>query len=89
MSDRENPETSDIPEIIVYYTPFCRPCVALKQFLTDQGVTFVNKDLMMDEEAAELMESHNIRSSPVLGVGDEFYGGKVLERENLVNVLKL
>ncbi len=65
------------------------PCEALKRFLTENGVPFVNKDLMMDEEAAELVESHNIRTSPVLGVGDELYAGKALERDNLIVVLGL
>jgi len=76
-------------EVIVYSTPFCSPCVALKQFLTEKGVSFINKDLMMDEEAADLMESRNIRSSPVLGVGNELFAGKALERDNLIDVLGL
>ena len=77
------------PEIIVYSTPFCVPCDALKRFLTEHGVPFTNKDLMMDEEAAELVESRNIRTSPVLGVGDELYAGRALERDNLIDVLGL
>ena len=81
--------TSEEPEIIVYSTPFCVPCEALKRFLTEHGVPFVNKDLMMDEEAAELVESRKIRTSPVLGVGDELYAGKALERDNLIDVLGL
>ena len=82
MSDQQ-------PEIIVYSTPFCVPCEALKRFLNENGVPFVNKDLMMDEEAAELVESRNIRTSPVLGVGDELYAGRALERDNLIEVLGL
>ena len=81
--------TGQEPEIIVYSTPFCVPCEALKRFLTENGVPFVNKDLMMDEEAAELVESRNIRTSPVLGVGDELYAGRALERDNLIDVLGL
>jgi glutaredoxin len=77
------------PEIIVYSTPFCVPCEALKRFLSDHGVPFVNKDLMMDEDAAQLIESRNIRTSPVLGVGDDLYAGEDLERDNLVALLGL
>ena len=81
--------TEKQPEIVVYSTPFCVPCEALKRFLTENGVPFVNKDLMMDEDAAELVESRNIRSSPVLGVGGELYAGRALERDNLIAVLGL
>jgi glutaredoxin len=81
--------TEEQPKIVVYSTPLCAPCEALKRFLTENGVPFVNKDLMMDEEAAELIESHNIRTSPVLGVGDDLYAGKALERDNLVEVFGL
>jgi len=76
-------------EIIVYSTPLCMPCEALKRFLNENGVPFVNKDLMMDEAAAELIEGRNIRTSPVLGVGGELYAGKALERENLIDILGL
>lgn len=76
-------------EIIVYSTPLCAPCEALKRFLAENGVAFINKDLMMDEDAAELIESHNIRTSPVLGVDGELHAGPALERENLIAVLGL
>ena len=76
-------------EIIVYSTPLCAPCERLKRFLIDNDIAFVNKDLMMDEEAAELIEGRRIRTSPVLGVDGELYAGKALERDNLIAVLDL
>ena len=33
------------PEIVVYSTPLCMPCEALKRFLKENGVPFVAKDL--------------------------------------------
>ena len=33
------------------------------------------RDVMMDEEAGEVLESRNIRSTPVLQVGDQFVVG--------------
>ncbi len=76
-------------EIIVYSTPLCTPCEQLKRFLKANGIAFINKDLMMDADAAELIEDQNIRTSPVLGVNGTFYAGKALERENLIAVLGL
>jgi glutaredoxin-like protein NrdH len=76
-------------EVIVYSSPFCAPCDALKRFLTAHDVPFTNKDLMMDEAAASLIERQNIRTSPVLGFDGRFYAGAALARENLIKVFDL
>jgi hypothetical protein len=44
---------------------------------------------MMDEAAAELMERHNIRTSPALQVGDEIIAGKDLKPERIDALLGL
>ncbi|MDP2374682.1 glutaredoxin family protein [Reyranella sp.] len=41
------------PSIIVYSTPLCAPCEALKRALKARGVSFRTVDLLMDEAAAE------------------------------------
>jgi glutaredoxin-like protein NrdH len=78
-----------VHEIIVYSTPFCAPCDKLKQYLTANGVPFVAKDLMMDEEAAEHIEDLGIRSSPVLEVDGKAYAGAQLSAESLSGILGL
>ncbi len=82
--------TSDTPsDVIVYSTPLCAPCERLKRYLTSQGVAFVVKDLMMDQAAAALMESRNIRTSPALQVGDEILAGKDLQQDRINALLGL
>ncbi len=76
-------------EVIVYSTPFCAPCDALKQYLKTNGVAFTAKDLMMDEEAADHIESLGIRSSPVLEVDGHAYAGAQLSHESLCGILGL
>lgn len=76
-------------EIIVYSTPFCTPCDKLKQYLTANGVPFIAKDLMMDEDAAEHIEDLGIRSSPVLEVDGKAYAGAQLAPESLSGILGL
>ena len=76
-------------EVIVYSTPFCAPCDGLKQYLKTNGVAFIAKDLMMDEDAAEYIESKNIRSTPVLQIDDQLYCGKDLSPERLEQLLAL
>lgn len=70
-------------KVIVYSTPLCPPCEQLKKYLTSRNVEFIVKDLMMDEAAADLMASHNIRSAPALQVGDEILSGQELKPERI------
>lgn len=76
-------------EVIVYSTPLCPPCERLKKYLAARGVEFRVRDLMMDEAAAELMGSRNIRTSPALQVGDEFLSGGDLTPERIDGLLGL
>jgi len=56
--------------VVVYSTAFCAPCEHLKRYLRDRDVSFEIKDPMMDEAAAEFLEANDIRSTPVMTVGD-------------------
>ena len=76
-------------KIIVYSTPLCAPCEQLKGYLRAHDVEFEAKDLMIDEEAAAFIESHNIRSSPVLQVDDQLIFGPELGPEKVDEVLGL
>ncbi|MDP6874844.1 MAG: glutaredoxin family protein [Alphaproteobacteria bacterium] len=76
-------------KIIVYSTPLCAPCEQLKGYLRAHDVEFEAKDLMMDEEAAAFIDSHNIRSSPVLQVDDQLIFGPDLGPEKVDEVLGL
>jgi glutaredoxin len=70
-------------EVIVYTTPFCVSCDQLKSYLTKNGIAFVQKDLMMDEDAADLLDDHNIRSAPALQIDGKLYGGADLSPEKV------
>jgi len=76
-------------EVVVYSTPFCAPCEKLKGYLRSHGVEFAVKDLMMDEEAAELMDSLGIRSAPALQVDGQVYAGPQLSAEKIDELLGL
>lgn len=62
-------------EVIVYSSPLCAPCERLKEYLRSRGVAFRVVDVMMDEDAAEWLESRNIRTTPVLSVDGELLVG--------------
>jgi len=76
-------------DIVLYVTPLCAPCDRLKAYLRSREIAFEIKDLMMDEEAAEFLESRNIRSSPVLRVGDDILAGQSLNTEKIDALLGL
>lgn len=63
------------PAITVFSSPLCGPCERMKGWLTDHGYDFVVRDVMMDEEAGELLESRDIRTTPALQVGERFVVG--------------
>ena len=77
------------PKLIVYSTPLCAPCEALKRILNTEGLDFEVIDLMMDEEAALLMEREGIRTSPALSIDGRLHAGADLEMGNLAALLDL
>ncbi|MDC0986604.1 glutaredoxin family protein [Alphaproteobacteria bacterium] len=80
---------SENVEITVYSTPLCAPCEQLKIYLRAHDVEFIAKDLMMDEVAAEFIDGHNIRTSPVLQVGDQLLHGAELHPAKIDAILGL
>tara|TARA_Y100000588_G_C13981448_1_gene807393 strand:- start:166 stop:408 length:243 start_codon:yes stop_codon:yes gene_type:complete len=76
-------------KVTVFSTPLCAPCEQLKSYLRDRGVEFTSKDLMMDDDAAEFIDSKNIRTSPVLQVDDTLLHGQELEPSRIDALLKL
>ena len=75
--------------VTIFSTPLCAPCEQLKSYLRDRGVEFTSKDLMMDEDAAEFIDSKNIRTAPVLQVDDMLLHGQELEPSKIDALLRL
>jgi glutaredoxin len=75
--------------LVVYTTPLCAPCEVLKRILATEGLAFEVKDLLVDDEAAALLERRGIRSAPALGIDDEIYAGDDLKPERLMALLDL
>lgn len=76
-------------EIIIYSTPACAPCESLKRILVSEDLEFQVKDLLVDEQAAELMEERGIRSVPVLSIDGELHFGEALALDRLPELLDL
>jgi glutaredoxin-like protein NrdH len=76
------------PSVVVYSTPLCAPCEALKRALTARGVSFRSVDLLLDEEAAERLEEQGIRSAPALEIDGRLYTGAALAEDRLDGLLR-
>lgn len=76
-------------DVVVYTTPFCAPCDALKKFLAANDVDFRVRDLLMDEDAQDRLDEARIRSTPVLEVDGELYVGEALNFDNVRKTLDL
>ena len=63
------------PELTVFSSPLCGPCERMKIWLTERDYSFIVRDVMMDEDAGELLESRDIRTTPALQVGNKFIVG--------------
>ena len=63
------------PQVIVYTTPTCPDCRALKTWLAGQGVPFEERDLSDPAVMQEAKARTGVRVAPITIVGDQlFYG---------------
>ncbi|SCY64681.1 glutaredoxin family protein [Microvirga guangxiensis] len=63
------------PTIIVYTTPTCPDCHALKAWLTRLGLSFEERDLTDPVIMAEAKARTGVRVAPITVIGDQvFYG---------------
>jgi glutaredoxin 3 len=73
--------------VIVYTTPTCPYCRTVKQFLTQRGVPFVEKDVSADQEAAmEMVRRTGQQGVPVIEIDGQFVVG--FDQSRLEHLLK-
>lgn len=61
-------------KVVVYTLPVCPNCHALKKWLSDHGVVFIERDLENTEVMAELvMRDVFVDSTPAMEAGGEVY----------------
>jgi len=73
--------------VIVYSTPNCPYCAMVKNFLQENGIKFINKDVSLDREAAKEM----VKKSGYLGVPQTEINGKIIvgfDRQALAEEMK-
>ena len=74
--------------MLIYTTPTCPDCRALKAWLDGQGVTYEERDLTDPVVAEEAKRRTGVRVAPVTLVGDAvFYGTFAEQRSKLIAAL--
>lgn len=77
-----------MPKIIIYSTPTCPYCLALKEFLKEKGVSFFDFDVSKDKKALEeMVEKSGQWGVPVIDIDGEIIVG--FDREKIEKLLNL
>jgi glutaredoxin len=61
-------------KVVVYSSPQCSDCKALKDFLSARGIAFVDKNVADDKSAREeLAAKYGRMATPTLVIGDKMF----------------
>lgn len=78
------------PHILIYTTPTCPDCHALKRWLSEHGLAYEERDLTDPKIAEEAKMRTGVRVAPISIVGSEiFYGTFQSQKPNLARALGL
>lgn len=58
-------------EVIVYSSNTCPHCVTAKEYLTEKGISFIEKNIQTDPEARKELMKKGIMAVPVLVIDGE------------------
>ncbi|APR53140.1 glutaredoxin family protein [Sphingomonas koreensis] len=77
-------------DIIIYSTPTCPDCRALKAWFASLGLTYTEKDMSDPAIMEEAKARTGVRVAPVTLIGDQvFYGTFASQKPRLVAALGL
>ncbi|MEO5759452.1 MAG: glutaredoxin [Mesorhizobium sp.] len=80
---------ASVPYILIYTTPTCPDCHALKRWFSQQGLAYEERDLTDPRIAEEAKTRTGIRVAPITIVGQIFYGTLQSQKPSLTKALGL
>ncbi|HZH11949.1 MAG TPA: glutaredoxin family protein [Microvirga sp.] len=76
------------PPVVLYTSPTCPDCHALKAWLIQLGVPFEERDLMDPAIMAEAKARTGVRVAPITIIGDQvFYGTFQSQKPHIAGAL--
>jgi len=77
------------PQILIYTTPTCHDCHALKRWLDEKCIAYEERDLTDPRIAEEAKARTGVRVAPITIVGSEvFYGTFHSQKPRLIRALQ-
>ncbi|TXH73959.1 glutaredoxin domain-containing protein [Thiobacillus sp.] len=67
--------------IIVYTSPGCPDCAAVKHYLADRGIPFVERDITASGVAEEAKSRYGVRVAPITVIGHSFFYGTFVQQK--------
>ena len=64
-----------MPHVILYATPTCPDCHALRRWFDRHGVAFEERDLTNPAVAEEAKARYGVRVAPITVIGEQFFYG--------------
>ena len=93
MSNSEKGKTmtdASTPHILIYTTPTCPDCHALKRWLAQLGIAYEERDLTDPRIAEEAKARTGVRVAPITIIGTNVsYGTFASQRPTLADLLSL
>ncbi|MBP1847910.1 glutaredoxin [Rhizobium petrolearium] len=78
------------PSVVLYTTPTCPDCHAVKRWLADQRVPYEERDLSDPQIAEEAKARTGVRVAPITIVNEQvFYGTFADQKPRLAEALSL
>ncbi|GGI86452.1 MULTISPECIES: glutaredoxin family protein [Deinococcus] len=64
-----------MPKVILYATPTCPDCHALRLWFNRKGIEFEERNLTIPAVADEAKARYGVRVAPITVVGEQFFYG--------------
>lgn len=75
-------------DIILFSQPDCPPCEITKKFLKEYGLSFIEKNIKVDQKARnDLINKYQSYSTPTIVIGDQVIRG--FDANELMKVLNI
>lgn len=69
------------PKVLIYTSPGCPDCAALKKWLESRGVSYTELDLSQPGVADEAKTRYGVRVAPITVIGDQYFYGTFAEQQ--------
>ena len=77
------------PKIVLYSVSWCPHCKEAKEYLTQNNIPFINRDVEIDEAAmTDLTKKYKSQGVPVIVIGDDKVILKGFSEERFTKALK-